>query len=50
MNTFFHNDTEFDRLYNCSFYNITDISLEERASVPIGGLIFMLSLIEAVYF
>ena len=46
MENFIHRDAEFQRLYNCSFYNVSDIPLEKRANVPIGAFIFTVSFVE----
>ena len=46
MELFIRGDAEFNRLYNCSFYNVSDISLEKRSNVPIGIIIFTVSFIE----
>ena len=46
MESFIRRDAEFERLYNCSFYNVSDVPLEQRANVPMGALIFSISIIE----
>ena len=46
MELFIRRGDEFERLYNCSFYNVSDISLEKRTNIPIGALIFTVSFIE----
>ena len=48
MELFIRNDSEFQRLYNCSFYNVSDIPLELRAHFPIGALIFTLAFVQEV--
>ena len=50
MERFIFRDAEFDRLYNCSFYNVSDLPLEQRANVPMGALIFSIALIEEEVF
>ena len=46
MESFIRRDAEFKRLYNCSFYNVSDVPLEQRANVPMGALIFGIAFIE----
>ena len=46
MESYIRRDAEFERLYNCSFYNVSDIPLEQRANVPMGALIFSIAFIE----
>ena len=46
MESFIRRDAEFKMLYNCSFYNVSDIPLEQRASFPIGAFVFTVSFIE----
>ena len=41
---------EFQLLYNCSFYNVSDIPLEKRANVPMGAMIFSIAFFEEVIF
>ena len=41
---------EFQLLYNCSFYNVSDIPLEKRANVPMGAMIFSIAFVEEVIF
>ena len=48
MELFIRQDDEFKRLYNCSFYNVSDIPLEKRTNVPIGGFILAVSFTEEV--
>ena len=46
MENFIRRDDEFQLLYNCSFYNVSEIPLERRANVKTGALIFAISFIE----
>ena len=46
MELFIRRGAEFERLYNCSFYNVSDIPLEKRQNIPIGALIFTVSFME----
>lgn len=46
MESFIRHDAEFKRLYNCTFYNVSGIPLEKRASVPIGAMVFAVAFIE----
>ena len=46
MEFFIRRDDEFQRLYNCSFYNVSDIPLEKRVNMLIGGSVFVVSFIE----
>ena len=48
MEQFFQRDADFERLYNCSFYNVSAISMEERANAPLGAVIMAISTIEMV--
>ena len=50
MERFIRQDAEFQRLYNCSFYNVSDIPREQRINVPMGALIFSVALTEEVCF
>ena len=40
MESFIRRDSEFQMLYNCSFYNVSDIPLEQRVNFPIGAFVF----------
>ena len=48
MEQFIRQTSEFQRLYNCSFYDISAIPLERRVNVPIGVFVMSISLIEEV--
>lgn len=48
MELFIRHDSEFQRLYNCSFYNISAVPLERRSNFPIGISFMTISLVEAV--
>jgi hypothetical protein len=38
MELYLFNKPKFQQLYNCTFYNVNDLPLEERAHSVIGGL------------
>jgi hypothetical protein len=49
MEQFWHNySDDFQLLYNCSFYNVSDIPLENRRNVPLGILELAIITIELV--
>lgn len=50
MESYIRNDAEFRRLYNCSFYNVSKISLEDRVNLPLGVSIMTVSIIQLVAF
>lgn len=41
-------DADFQRLYNCSFYDVSAIPLERRTNIPIGFFFLSISFIELV--
>ena len=49
MEQLIRRDANFQRLYNCSFYNVSDIPLEKRINVPIGLTISTVSIVEEVF-
>lgn len=48
MERFIRNDADFKRLFNCSFYNISKIPLEERVNVPLGTFWLTVCSVETV--
>lgn len=48
MEALLRNDYAFQQLYNCSFYNVSDVPLERRANVPMGLFVLTLSIVEWV--
>jgi hypothetical protein len=50
MEQFLHNDTDFQFLYNCTFYNVSDIPLENRRNISLGILELLIIAIELVKF
>ena len=46
MESFIRLDPQFQMLYNCSFYSISDVPFEKRVNLPIEALIFAVSFIE----
>lgn len=50
MEWYIRRDAEFEQLYNCSFYNVSDIPLEQRADVLYGSFSVAVASIEEVFY
>jgi hypothetical protein len=48
MERWIRNDEEFQRLFNCSFYNVSDIPLDRRENVLYGLFLIIVSIVEIV--
>jgi hypothetical protein len=48
MERFIRRDADFHRLFNCSFYDVDSIPVEERTNVCVGLLMLVLSLVGEV--
>jgi hypothetical protein len=44
------NDTEFQQLYNCTFYDFRRIPVENRRNIPVGVALAVLGIIQWVCF
>jgi hypothetical protein len=50
MERWYKNDSEFQRLYNCSFYQISEVPLERRQTVSLGIFYITASIVQIVSF
>jgi hypothetical protein len=48
MERFFRNDSEFQLLFNCSFYKVSDVPLEKRSNILLGIVFMLFALTEMV--
>jgi hypothetical protein len=48
MDQIWRNTTEFQLLFNCSFYNVSDVPLSKRANVPLGIFATFITISETV--
>jgi hypothetical protein len=49
MERFIRNDSNFQLLFNCSFYNVSDLPLHNRKGIFYGLVLLLTSLVEMVF-
>jgi hypothetical protein len=50
MERWYKNDSDFQRLYNCSFYQISEVPLERRQTLSLGIFYITASIVQIVSF
>jgi hypothetical protein len=48
MEQIWRNTSEFQLLFNCSFYNVSDVPLSKRANFPLGIFVMFITISETV--